>query len=184
MRARSVLERLRLLHIYASQRIHAHSSSEDSERGAVCQGRMSVGRSPYWTFTTKVAGRTKSKREIERIIVEFVPQPDVATTIRKLPTLRTASPFLPQHKPTSASEMSKSLRPDRAIFTTPEPGAKPVSTVPVPAKRPVVEPATARTRLIVPSRQRVQRAAASLRTRRIGHRTNRRVRRLDDPWRE
>ena len=96
----------------------------------------------------------KSKREIERIIVEFAPQPDVAATIRKLPTPRTASPVLPKHKPTSASEMSKSLRPNRAIFTTPEPDATPASTVPVPAKRPVVEP-------IAPTRYRVQFTASA-----------------------
>jgi hypothetical protein len=96
----------------------------------------------------------RSKREIERIIVEFAPQPDVATTIRKLPTPRTASPLLPKHKPASASEMSKSLGPDRAIFTTPEPDATPASTVPVPAKRAVVEP-------IAPTRYRVQFTASA-----------------------
>ncbi len=77
----------------------------------------------------------KTKREIEELVAEVEPKPDVASTMRKLPAARSAAP---------APRVE--LRPDGVEIQTP-PAAAPV-------KPPVVEP-------LAPTRYRVQFTASA-----------------------
>ncbi len=93
----------------------------------------------------------KSKREIEELIAELSPKPDVPSIVRKLPERRLARPSLaPTPNDAGKSPESSQLVPERVTFLhTPAP-ARPTS----PAQRPVVEP-------LSPARYKVQFTASA-----------------------
>jgi hypothetical protein len=78
----------------------------------------------------------KTKRQIEELLVEISPKPDVPPVIRKLPERSAKTP--PQKPPRTPPQTPIELRPDRAM----SPAEDPVSSHPPlpPPARPVVEP--------------------------------------------
>jgi hypothetical protein len=85
----------------------------------------------------------RSRREIEALVAELAPQPDVPSSVRKLPSALPVSPAQPVFSSSSATPVQAAI----AVATEPPPpvGAPP----PLPTRRPIVE-ATA------PDRYRVQ----------------------------
>jgi hypothetical protein len=89
----------------------------------------------------------KSKREIEELIVEFSPKPDVPAAIRKLPERREET------KAAGSTDLgTNQLVPERVTFL-PGPAPAPAQTR-APAQRSVVEP-------LAPARYRVQFTASA-----------------------
>jgi hypothetical protein len=84
----------------------------------------------------------RSKREIEELIAELTPRPDVPTMVRKLPERRTSTPPKPHVPPTPAEQ----LRPAGVVSRS----------TPVPVRQPakVVEP-------LAPSRYKIQFTASA-----------------------
>ena len=91
----------------------------------------------------------RSRREVEALVAELAPRPDVPSSVRKLPTVTSA----PAPTPIAAAPLP-STRVERAIVAPPEP--PPRSTPPpftpppvVPTRRPIIETTS-------PERYRVQ----------------------------
>ena len=105
----------------------------------------------------------KSKREIEELVAELSPKPDVRATVRKIPTRSEKTP------PTQAQPPE--LRPDAVNFETPRDSAQPVQPAqPVrPIPPPIVEPlAPARYKVVFTAsaafREKLERLTALMRS--------------------
>src|SRR6266849_2758038 len=87
----------------------------------------------------------RSRREIEALVAELAPRPDVPSSVRKLPTATPAPPPTPLPATTSPATLLEA-----AIVVPPEP-APPISTPPPlpPTRRPIIETTS-------PERYRVQ----------------------------
>jgi len=123
----------------------------------------------------------RSRREIEALIAELAPRPDVRSSIRKLPTATPALPPMPEPAPTSAPTPVSAPTPITAtpkatpiatpVVAVPEPGASVISPPPVspppvqPPRRPIIENTS-------PERYRVQFT--------IGKKSHDELRRLQD----
>jgi hypothetical protein len=85
----------------------------------------------------------RSRRDIEALIAELAPRPDVPSSVRKLPTVTPARTLMP-------AATSTATRVEAATLGSPEP-APPVSSPPPPltARRPIIETTS-------PERYRVQ----------------------------
>ncbi len=75
------------------------------------------------------AARRKSKRDVDRLVASLVPQPDVASTLRRLPAARAVTPRSATGAVTAASAPAVPL-PLTPVVATPEPAP--------PSKRAVV----------------------------------------------
>ena len=85
----------------------------------------------------------RSRREIEALVAELAPQPDVPSSVRKLPSALPVSPARPGFSSSSATPVQAAI----AVATEPAP---PVSAPPpLPTRRPIVEATS-------PDRYRVQ----------------------------
>jgi hypothetical protein len=95
----------------------------------------------------RASGRTR--REIDALVAQLAPQPDVVSSVRKLPTRQTTL------RPPAAAEALALLGPSAAEPTVQplaKPAAEPTATAPPPlrpAARPIIQP-------IAPERYRVQ----------------------------
>jgi hypothetical protein len=120
--------------------------------GALASGEMSLTSvrilSPYLTpenhqdVLARASGR--SRREIEALVAELAPRPDVATSVRKLPT--------PKPKPLPATTPCSPATPTESASGRSSEAARAFAAPPVPfapARRPVVETTS-------PDRYRVQ----------------------------
>ena len=86
--------------------------------------------------------RGRSRREIEALVAELAPRPDVPSSVRKLPTVMPAPTLLP-------AATAPATRVEAATLGSPEP-APPVSSPPPPlTRRPIIETTS-------PERYRVQ----------------------------
>jgi hypothetical protein len=91
----------------------------------------------------------RSRAQIDVLVAELAPQPDVPTSLRKLPTLPTAAPSVTPARPESSAPSALPPGPSPAVFA--------------PAPRPIVRPTA-------PERYRVQFT--------IGEQTHEKLRRL------
>ena len=119
----------------------------------------------------------RRRREIEALIAELAPRPDVRSSIRKLPTATPAPPPMPAPAPNSAPRPTSAPTPLTASIPTAKPIATPVVPVPEtgaplisppppePPRRPIIENTS-------PERYRVQFT--------IGKKSHDELRRLQD----
>ncbi len=93
------------------------------------------------TVLTRASGR--SRREIEALVAELAPRPDVPSSVRKLPTVTPAPTVIP-------AATSSATRVEAATLRSPEPAPPISSPPPLPTKRrPIIETTS-------PERYRVQ----------------------------
>ena len=126
---------------------------------AVARLASHLNRDNWETVLNRAAHR--SKREIEELIVELEPKPDIPATIRKLPARRARTPKpVPQLVPERVATPSPHLPPAEVTpLTGPGPAEAGASSVAPPARRAKVEP-------LAPARYKVQfTASAELRDR-------------------
>jgi len=107
-------------------------------------------------FETLVSrARHRSKREVEALVAELAPQPDVPASVRKLPLPKLIA-ALPRESPLNGAEMTTTAAPATAIGSASQPegssiGSSPVTishlsqsgataAAPPPTARPVVAP--------------------------------------------
>jgi hypothetical protein len=97
----------------------------------------------------------KTKKQVELILAELAPKPDIPTSVRRLPKPRTVPGPAPQLRPDGVARASE-LRPDEARQATPSHDATlvPPAPKPVPYKPAVIEP-------LAPARFKVQFTASA-----------------------
>ena len=78
----------------------------------------------------------KSKRQIEELIAEIAPRPDVPSVMRRLPNRRALPTPMLELRPDRAVRPAGELRPDRALSPQPATVALPRA---VPSRKPVVQ---------------------------------------------
>jgi 5-methylcytosine-specific restriction endonuclease McrA len=101
--------------------------------------------------------RGRSRREIDALIAELAPRPDVPSSIRKLPTAAPSPPLVTASAPVVGS-------PAALVVTSPEPD-RPIPPHVTTARRPIIEPTS-------PERYRIQFT--------VGKETHDKLRRLQD----